>query len=151
MAKKKTRRTKAQIEADNAKLASAQKVQEVVEAQEMKGAGDVVEKITELTGIKALVKLFTAEGEDCGCDERKKKMNEAFKFRKKPECLTQDEHKWLSNYYVDAVKSPTVKHSVQMNMLKIYNRVMNTNVQPSNCDGCYRDIHHAMKKVYDAY
>lgn len=39
------------------------------------GAGDVIEKVTSATGIKKLVEVFTPEGEDCGCDERKMKFN----------------------------------------------------------------------------
>jgi hypothetical protein len=39
------------------------------------GLGDVVEIITEATGIKKLVKLFTPDGEDCGCDKRKETLN----------------------------------------------------------------------------
>lgn len=148
---KKKRRTKSQIDADNKKLASKQKIESVVNAQKLKGAGDIVEKITEATGIKAIVKLFTPEGEDCGCDERKKKMNEAFKFRKKPECLTEDEHTWLTNYFVETSDNTKVKHSTQSEMLKVYNRVMQTGIQPSSCSGCYRDIHQAMKRVYQAY
>ena len=36
--------------------------------------GDAVEKVTEITGIKSLVKYMA--GEDCGCKERKEKLNE---------------------------------------------------------------------------
>ena len=33
------------------------------------GLGDVIEKVTEATGIKKAVKFLA--GEDCGCDQRK--------------------------------------------------------------------------------
>ena len=84
MNKKRTRRTKAEMEA--ARLAK------VVKAQKSKGLGDVVEKITTATGIKSVVETFTKDGKDCGCDNRKSKMNEMFNFRRKPECLTEDEY-----------------------------------------------------------
>ena len=45
------------------------------------GLGDVVEKITEATGIKKLVKAIA--GDDCGCDERKEKFNRAKNWRTK--------------------------------------------------------------------
>ncbi len=38
------------------------------------GLGDTIEQITEATGIKKLVEFVA--GEDCGCEERKKKLNE---------------------------------------------------------------------------
>lgn len=63
--------------------------------QEQVGLGDVVEKITKTTGIKKLVDYFTPEGEDCGCDKRKEKLNKLkiFSTRLKPKrCFTQDEH-----------------------------------------------------------
>ena len=39
--------------------------------------GDFVEKITKATGIKWLVKKIW--GDDCGCDERKDKLNNIFR------------------------------------------------------------------------
>jgi len=59
--KKRTRRTKEQIAADNEKLQNAESIAELtkeVEAevkQESKGLGDTIEKITTATGIKRLV------------------------------------------------------------------------------------------------
>jgi predicted DNA-binding protein YlxM (UPF0122 family) len=49
------------------------------------GLGDTVEKIIEATGMKYLAKVLV--GEDCGCAERKAKLNEFFKYREKPNCL----------------------------------------------------------------
>ena len=37
------------------------------------GVGDTVQKITKATGIEKAVKFLA--GEDCGCDERKEKLN----------------------------------------------------------------------------
>lgn len=45
-----------------------------------KGLGDVIEKVTKATGIKAAVK--TLIGENCGCDERREKLNELFPMYK---------------------------------------------------------------------
>jgi len=41
--------------------------------EETKGIGTIIDKITTLTGIKKLVKFIF--GEDCGCEERKNKLN----------------------------------------------------------------------------
>lgn len=50
-----------------------------------KGLGDTIEKITTFTGIKKLVEVVTeAVGiEDCGCEERRKALNEAFPYDNK--------------------------------------------------------------------
>ena len=52
------------------------------------GVGDTVEKITTATGIKKAVKFLA--GEDCGCDERKEKLNALYSYHK-PNCLTEEE------------------------------------------------------------
>ena len=45
-----------------------------------KGLGDTIEVITEATGIKAAVELFSkVTGIDCGCDERQEWLNEKTK------------------------------------------------------------------------
>ena len=60
------------------------------------GFGDTVEKITEATGIKKAVKWIA--GDDCGCDERKEKLNKIWSYRK-PKCLTEEEYN--TEYAVD--------------------------------------------------
>jgi hypothetical protein len=41
-----------------------------------KGLGDTIEKITTATGIKKVVdKISEATGKDCGCEERKERLN----------------------------------------------------------------------------
>lgn len=44
----------------------------------MKGLGDTIEKITEATGIKRVVKK---RYKDCGCDKRKDKLNKLFPYK----------------------------------------------------------------------
>ena len=62
-----------------------------------KGLGDTIEQITEATGIKKLVKFIA--GDDCGCKERKEKLNALFPYHK-PECLTEDEYNYLTESQV---------------------------------------------------
>ena len=44
-----------------------------------KGLGDTVEKITKATGIKS---MFDKMYKDCGCNERKEKLNKKFPYKK---------------------------------------------------------------------
>lgn len=48
------------------------------------GLGDTVEFITEVTGIKYAVKKAVELGiiEECGCDKRKKLLNEKFNYKR---------------------------------------------------------------------
>lgn len=61
------------------------------------GLGDVIESIAEKTGIKKLVDFVA--GEDCGCNERKQKLNDLFPRRRKPvRCLTEQQHADYSEF-----------------------------------------------------
>jgi hypothetical protein len=54
-----------------------------------------VQKITKKTGIEAVVKWIA--GEDCGCEERKEKLNKLFRYVE-PLCLTQEEYDYLTKF-----------------------------------------------------
>jgi hypothetical protein len=56
-----------------------------------KGVGDTVEAVLEKTGVKKLVQIFV-DGKDCGCEERKQKLNDLFPYRFKARCLTEQEY-----------------------------------------------------------
>jgi len=60
------------------------------------GLGDTIKKITEVTGIKRLVDILV--GEDCGCEKRRKYLNEVFKYKLTPRCLEPDEIKAYENF-----------------------------------------------------
>ena len=51
----------------------------VPRVQPMRGAGDLVERVAEKTGIKSLVEKVT--GKDCGCAGRRDKLNKLIPFR----------------------------------------------------------------------
>lgn len=57
-----------------------QLVQKERAVQKSKGLGDTVDKFTTATGIKTIVKKATGGG--CGCDKRRKKLNELFPYKK---------------------------------------------------------------------
>lgn len=115
-------------------------------ASEPKGLGDTIEKITTATGIKAAVKFLA--GEDCGCTERKDSLNKIFPY-KKIECLTEEEY----NYLVSQMEKTTnvVTQTVQLRMLKIYNRVFNDKKQPTSCGSCFRSTYNALKTLIEEY
>ena len=52
-------------------------------SKKSKGLGDSIEKVTKTTGIKAFVdKVNKILGKDCGCEERKKKLNKMITYEK---------------------------------------------------------------------
>ena len=139
MAKKRTRRTKEQIELDNAK-AQAQK------DMQSEGLGDTIAKITKATGIDKLVKFIA--GEDCGCDERRKKLNELLPYET-TKCLEEEEYNYLHEFFE---RNPnTVQPSEQKRMVDIATRVFNKRYEVSGCGGCVRDMVNRLRTVYSAY
>ena len=85
-----------------------------------KGLGDSIEKITEATGIKAVVKAIA--GDDCGCDERRDKLNKIFPYSRQPECLNQEEIDYLSG---GVLSKKTLTHDQRVRIAEIHSRVFN--------------------------
>jgi NAD(P)H-nitrite reductase large subunit len=110
------------------------------------GLGDTVEKITEATGIKKAVKWLA--GEDCGCDERKEKLNKMWSYRK-PKCFTENEYNTLSKWF--SASRNQVSHSWQVELLKIYNRVFSEQRETSSCSSCVKEIIYDLQKLYKEY
>ena len=111
------------------------------------GLGDTVAKVTKATGIDKLVKFVA--GEDCGCDERRKKLNSLFSYAPNIECLEEDEYHVLSGWF--AIERNSVTPSEQASLRKIYNRVFNKRTSPSSCSSCVRDMVDRLRSVYNEY
>ena len=111
-----------------------------------KGLGDSIAKVTKVTGIDKAIKFIA--GQDCGCDERKAKLNKLFPYNK-PECLTETEHNYLKEFF--KIHKNTITHKEQLELLKISNRVLHTKKQVSSCSSCVKALMNELKKLYDNY
>jgi len=111
-----------------------------------KGLGDTVEKITEATGVKKAVKAIF--GEDCGCDERKAKLNHIMSY-KVVNCLEEDEYNYITEFLSRGRNNVTVIE--QRGLLNIYNRVFNQRKQMSNCPSCVRSMIAELRKLIENY
>jgi len=111
-----------------------------------KGLGDTIAKITEATGIDKLVKFIA--GEDCGCDERKEKLNKLFPYAK-PLCLTEDEFNTLDVYVKQ--NTNTLTSDEQTSLIAINNRVLNQKLTFSTCSSCLRDLVSKLRVIYNEY
>jgi len=97
-------------------------------ANASEGLGDTVEKITKATGIKKAVKFLA--GEDCGCNERKEKLNEIFRYQK-PECLSESEFD-LIKMAVDTKKNRFTPDEQEL-FKNIYERIFRVKVECTPC------------------
>jgi len=115
--------------------------------KQSKGLGDSVEKITEKTGIKKAAKFLF--GEDCGCDERKEKLNKMFPYSKKPECLKQREYKFLDRIY--KANARVLSREDNQELYRVYNRVFNAKKVSTTCGSCVKSVMNELKIIYDEY
>ena len=112
--------------------------------QKSNGLGDSVEKVLKATGIDKVAKKVL--GDDCGCEERKEKLNKIFPYKNVRQ-FTQDE---LSIYesVLPRLKSGTIKRDDQLILVKLYNKVFNANKQTSSCGSCVQQTIAQLAKVY---
>ena len=110
------------------------------------GLGDTIEKITEATGIKAVVKFIA--GDDCKCQERKELLNKLVPY-KKANCLNEEQYNYLNEYFKETKSTLDLKQ--QRELSEIYKSVFNISIQSTNCSSCWRDYIADLKKVYNEY
>lgn len=110
------------------------------------GLGDTVEAITKATGIDKLVKFIA--GEDCGCDERKAKLNKLFPYRQ-PKCLTEQDYNYLDTFFKANKHTLTIKDQRELNT--VYKNVFGTDLAMSSCSSCWRDYMSQLNKIYKEY
>lgn len=91
------------------------------------GAGDVVEKVAKATGLDKLV------GDDCGCKERKEKLNKLFSFGSKiVNCPTDDQAEYINSITTRV----TLQNRIEL--AKIYQDVYGKQIDPnSTCGDCW--------------
>ena len=107
-----------------------------------KGLGDTVEKALKATGIDKLAKKVL--GDDCGCKERKEKLNKMFPYSRQ---MTEDEIK-IYEEVNGRIQGDRISGKDQAIMVRLYNKVFNANKKPSSCGSCVKQTLSKLKKVY---
>jgi hypothetical protein len=113
-----------------------------------RGLGDTIEKITKATGIKKLVEFVA--GEDCGCEDRKQKLNALFRY-KTPQCFTEQQHDYLTKFYERNPSRVTHKEVAEINA--IYNHVFfyKPKKEASSCGSCIMSTIKELYVYFEAY
>ena len=108
-----------------------------------KGLGDSVEKVLKATGIDKVAKKVL--GDDCGCEERKEALNKMFPYANVRQ-FTDDE---ISIYesVIPRIKG-TISGQDQATLVKLYNKVFNSNKKTSSCGSCVQQTVAQLAKVY---
>jgi hypothetical protein len=117
-----------------------------------KGLGDSIEKVTKVTGIKKAVEVFSkATGIDCGCDERKEKLNKLFSYGKKPNCMTKESYDTWKTFKKD--KPVALNGKQRTTVAAIHAELFNHKVvEPCTCNPkAWMQMITAIDKVYSTY
>jgi hypothetical protein len=117
----------------------------------LQGLGDAVEIVTKATGIDKVAKFVL--GEDCGCEERKAKLNKLFPIGRQPkECMTENEYQRWGE--LRASTTDTLSKEEADLVAQLWNKLFNTRkfYRPCTCNPkewqrMVNDIH----QVYDTY
>ena len=131
----------ASVKASTKNLSNTTKPRQKRTSKKAVGLGDVVEKITEVTGIKSIIEGLT---DDCGCNDRKKKLNAAFPFYN--EMTDTQKTEWVELRKLYELKQ--LDASQRQRVDKLYNEVFNKRVKPSRCGPCYVRRYKALEDVY---
>ena len=114
------------------------------------GLGDSIEKLTEVTGIKKVVEMFSeATGIDCGCNERIEKLNYLFPYNRNINCLNESDYNKLTKYL--SAQQTTLNAIEQQEISDIYFNVFNYRLQLSSCGSCWKGKIDELRKVYNEY
>lgn len=105
-----------------------------VSKRKPKGLGDVIESITEATGIKAIVEAFTPEGVDCGCNKRKEKLNKLFPIKTSANCFSEQQHKEWKEF--NEVRTIRITHEQILFICKLYSDIFNLPYWKPSCFAC---------------
>tara|TARA_R110002051_G_scaffold88619_2_gene156036 strand:+ start:5258 stop:5650 length:393 start_codon:yes stop_codon:yes gene_type:complete len=115
--------------------------------KQTKGLGDTIKKITKATGIDKVVEFIA--GEDCGCDERQKKLNTKFRYDI-PDCLNEEEYNYLKTELSQYQTRP-ITADEQRALLKIYNRIFKRKKSFTTCSSCIKGLYNELNTVLKSY
>ena len=109
-----------------------------------KGLGDTIEKVAKFTGLKAAVQSIF--GEDCGCDERKEKLNKLFPFKA---LMSRDDRALYEKHLIHWKKGKSVTATQQHLAIDIWIRSTNKKKKFSSCTSCVRKFFEDLEKLYE--
>lgn len=112
------------------------------------GLGDVVEKVTEATGIKKVVKAIA--GDDCGCEERKKKLNEAMPFIANKRMTERQRLIYETVIIPHNARTTELRGEAFAACRTLYNELGLGTFRVTGCPGCARKMQSKLRLIYEA-
>lgn len=106
------------------------------------GVGDVIEVITEATGIR---RLFDRFAPDCGCDLRREKLNKTLGFYTP---MTKEQKAEFDDV-VNNIKDDVITTADQTRINELYRTIFNRRAASTSCGSCVVTRMSQLQRVYD--
>jgi hypothetical protein len=114
-----------------------------VSRNKSKGLGDRIAQFTKATGIDKAVKSVV---EDCGCEQRRAKLNALFPGRNVE--MTEQDVKAYEEL-LPAIERGRLNRHQSRDMYAIFNRTFNAMEKPCNCTGKNKRMVEKLQQAYD--
>lgn len=115
-----------------------------MKSEKSSGLGDTVQKFTKATGIERLVKAIA--GDDCGCEERRKKLNQLFPYAQP---LSEDDRQLWEDELCDWENQRVITEKMQRTCISILERATGKRRKFSRCGPCVREYFKQAEKLYE--
>ena len=111
------------------------------------GLGDKVAAVTKATGIEKIVKTFF--GDDCGCDERRDRLNKM--FSRPVNMMDAEQRKFFEDEIMTRYKSgQNLTRQIGDGFYQLYESLMNTKKKRSSCISCNKNMYIELLKIYES-
>jgi len=112
------------------------------------GLGDKIAAVTKATGIEKIVKTFF--GDDCGCDERRDRLNKMFPSRKVNMMDAEQRKFFEEEIMMRYKKSQNLTRHVGDAFYKLYEDLLNKKKSRTTCTSCNKNMYIELLKIYEA-
>ena len=112
------------------------------------GLGDKVAAVTKATGIEKIVKTFF--GDDCGCDERRDRLNKMFPTRKVNMMNAEQREFFEEEIITRYKKSQNLTRHVGDAFYKLYEDLLNKKKSRTTCTSCNKAMYIELLKIYES-
>jgi len=111
------------------------------------GLGDKVAAVTKATGIEKIVKTFF--GDDCGCDERRERLNKM--FSRPVKMMDEEQRKFFKDEIMTRYKSGQnlTKH-IGDEFYKLYEELLSKKKKRTTCTSCNKNMYIELLKIYES-
>ena len=113
-----------------------------------KGLGDKIAAVTKATGIEKVVKTFF--GDDCGCDERRDRLNKMFPSRKVEQMNEEQVAFFRDVLQVKYRTHANLGRDIGDKFYQLYQDVFGVKKTKTSCSSCNKSMYIELLKVYES-